>query len=101
MLRTLKAAIAAGVVSFAAAGSLPAQAQSISFGTQAGVNIGKDIAIGHSDQVSVGVNGGNVEVKGGVADGARVGDSGARIGIGGGLSLPIVPGVPGIKLPSW
>jgi hypothetical protein len=67
--------------------SASAHAQSVSFGTNAKVDLG-DVKAAHSSQGSVAVDGSNVNASGSVADGLRVGSSTVTTGVQGAVSVP-------------
>jgi hypothetical protein len=78
----------AAVASGLALASAAAQAQAVSAGTTVVAKDG-DVRAAHADQVTADVKDGNLVVSGGVADGARIGDSKVQTGIQATLSVPV------------
>jgi hypothetical protein len=68
--------------------SVTAQAQSVSFGSDINLNLGKDVKAAHASQGSVGIDGGNMKAGGAIADGVRIGDSKFQSGVKGAVSVP-------------
>jgi hypothetical protein len=83
--KAVKAVVVAGGLTLVSA---VAQAQSVSFGTNIDLNLGKDVKAAHASQGSVGVQGSNINASGAVADGLRVGDSKFKSGVQGAVSVP-------------
>ena len=85
LFQMVKAAVAVGGL---AAMTLSAHAQSASVGHQVVVSVPGGKAA-HADQINASIEDGNLNVSGGVADGARVGDTTGQVGVNGKISVPV------------
>ena len=65
-----------------------ALAQTVEVGSNAELHIGKDVAAAHASHGKAGIENGNVEAGGEVADGGRVGDSKFQSHVHGKVSVP-------------